>query len=199
MSEKIKTMFKEILEHVEEIIRLNESEKERFTSILIKKKLRKRQFLIQEGDSVKYEYFVASGCLKAYEVDDNGDEHIIQFAKENWWISDFKAFFEEGKATLNIDTIEESIVYGIEKQDLENLFLDVPKFDRFFRIKLTSAFVALQNRILSSMDKSNSERYLDFQKTYPNLERRIPNYMIANYLGIKPESLSRIRKNLVKG
>ncbi|WP_435624075.1 Crp/Fnr family transcriptional regulator [Flagellimonas sp.] len=192
-------MFKEILEHVEEIIRLNESEKERFTSILIKKKLRKRQFLIQEGDSVKYEYFVASGCLKAYEVDDNGDEHIIQFAKENWWISDFKAFFEEGKATLNIDTIEESIVYGIEKQDLENLFLDVPKFDRFFRIKLTSAFVALQNRILSSMDKSNSERYLDFQKTYPNLERRIPNYMIANYLGIKPESLSRIRKNLVKG
>ena len=161
--------------------------------------MRKRQFLIQEGDLVKYEYFVASGCLKAYEVDDNGDEHIIQFAKENWWISDFKAFFEEGKATLNIDTIEESIVFGIEKQDLENLFLDVPKFDRFFRIKLTSAFVALQNRILSSLDKSNSERYLDFQKAYPNLERRIPNYMIANYLGIKPESLSRIRKNLVKG
>nr|WP_298996040.1 Crp/Fnr family transcriptional regulator [uncultured Allomuricauda sp.] len=192
-------MFDEILEHIEELIQLSESEKERFTSILIKKKLRKRQFLIQEGDVVKYEYFVASGCLKAYEVDDNGDEHIIQFAKENWWISDFKAFFEEGKATLNIDTIEESLVYGIEKQDLENLFLDVPKFDRFFRIKLTSAFVALQNRILSSLDKSNSERYLDFQKTYPNLERRIPNYMIANYLGIKPESLSRIRKNLVKG
>ncbi len=197
--ELIKTMFDEILEHIEELIQLSESEKERFTSILIKKKLRKRQFLIQEGDVVKYEYFVASGCLKAYEVDDNGDEHIIQFAKENWWISDFKAFFEEGKATLNIDTIEESLVYGIEKQDLENLFLDVPKFDRFFRIKLTSAFVALQNRILSSLDKSNSERYLDFQKTYPNLERRIPNYMIANYLGIKPESLSRIRKNLVKG
>ncbi|WP_422858248.1 Crp/Fnr family transcriptional regulator [Flagellimonas sp. S174] len=192
-------MFDGILEHIEELIQLSESEKERFTSILIKKKLRKRQFLIQEGDSVKYEYFVASGCLKAYEVDDNGDEHIIQFAKENWWISDFKAFFEEGKATLNIDAIEESLVYGIEKQDLENLFLDVPKFDRFFRIKLTSAFVALQNRILSSLDKSNSERYLDFQKTYPNLERRIPNYMIANYLGIKPESLSRIRKNLVKG
>lgn len=192
-------MFDELLKHIEEVIELSESEKERFTSILIKKKLRKRQFLIQEGDLVKYEYFVARGCLKAYEIDDNGDEHIIQFAKENWWISDFKAFFEGGKATLNIDSIEESIVYGIEKQDLENLFLDVPKFDRFFRIKLTSAFVALQNRILSSLDKSNSERYLDFLKTYPNLEQRIPNYMIANYLGIKPESLSRIRKSLVKG
>ncbi len=192
-------MFEEILKHVEEVVQLTESERERFISILTKKKLRKRQFLIQEGDTVKYEYFVAKGCLKAYEVDDNGDEHIIQFAKENWWISDFKAFFEEGKATLNIDCIEESVVYGIEKQDLENLFLDVPKFDRFFRIKLTSAFVALQNRILSSLDKSNGERYLDFQKTYPNLEQRVPNYMIANFLGIKPESLSRIRKSLVKG
>ncbi|WP_350286824.1 Crp/Fnr family transcriptional regulator [uncultured Croceitalea sp.] len=192
-------MFQEILNHIEEVIELTESEKERFTSILIQKKLRKRQFLIQEGDTVKYEYFVASGCLKAYEVDDNGDEHIIQFAKENWWISDFKAFFEEGKATLNIDCIEASVVYGIEKQDLESLFIDVPKFDRFFRIKLTSAFLALQNRILSSLDKSNGERYIDFQTAYPNLEQRIPNYMIANYLGMKPESLSRIRKSLVHG
>ena len=191
-------MFQEILGHIAEIINLNETETERFTSILVKKNLRKRQFLIQEGDFVTYEYFVARGCLKAYEVDNNGDEHIIQFAKENWWISDFKAFFEEGKATLNIDTIEESVVYGIEKKDLEQLFLDVPKFDRFFRTKLTAAFVALQSRILSSLDKSSTERYLDFQKTYPNLEQRVPNYMIANYLGIQPESLSRIRKNLVK-
>ena len=188
-------MFEEILKHIQEVIELTESEKERFTSILVQKKLRKRQFLIQEGDNVKYEYFVVSGCLKAYEIDDNGDEHIIQFAKENWWISDFKAFFEGGMASLNIDCIEASVVYGIEKQDLENLFIDVPKFDRFFRIKLTGAYVALQNRILSSLDKSNSERYLDFQKAYPNLEQRIPNYMVANYLGIKPESLSRIRKN----
>ncbi|WP_299765259.1 Crp/Fnr family transcriptional regulator [uncultured Dokdonia sp.] len=191
-------MFEEILKHIEELIQLDKTETERFTSILVRKKLRKRQFLIQEGDLVSYEYFVAKGCLKAYEIDDNGDEHIIQFAKENWWISDFKAFFEEGKATLNIDCIEESVVYGIEKQELEKLFLDIPKFDRFFRIKLTSAFVALQNRILSSLDKSSSERYLDFLKAYPNLEQRIPNYMIANYLGVKPESLSRIRKNIAR-
>ena len=191
-------MYEEVLKHIEEIIFLDEEEKDRFTSILIKKKLRKRQFLIQEGDLVRYEYFVVSGCLKAYEVDKNGDEHIIQFAKENWWISDFKAFFEEGRAILNIDCIEDSIVLGIEKQDLESLFLDIPKFDRFFRIKLTSAYVALQSRILSSLDKSNSERYEEFLNAYPNLEQRIPNYMIANYLGIKPESLSRIRKNLSK-
>ncbi|WP_109435359.1 MULTISPECIES: hypothetical protein [Aquimarina] len=90
-------MFDEILKHIEEVIELNELEKERFTSILIKKKLRKRQFLIQEGDLVKYEYFVAGGCLKAYEVDDNRDEHIIQFAKENWRISDSKLFLKKEK------------------------------------------------------------------------------------------------------
>ena len=191
-------MYKEIINHIEEIISLDESEIDRFTSILVRKKLRKRQFLIQEDEYVKYQYFVAKGCLKAYEVDKNGDEHIIQFAIENWWISDFKAFYEKGKANLNIDCVEESIVYGIAKQDLEKLFLDIPKFDRFFRIKLTFAYVALQNRILSSLDKSNTERYQEFQKTYPDLEQRVPNYMIANYLGIKPESLSRIRRNLTK-
>ncbi len=193
-----RNMFEEILTHVEELITLNTSEKERFTAVLIKKKLRKKQFLIQQGDPVTHEYFVANGGLKAYEVDENGDEHIVQFAIENWWISDFKAFFEGGKATLNIDAIEDSVVYGISKQDLEALFLAIPKFDRFFRIKLTAAFVALQNRVLSAMDKSSGERYQDFLKAYPNLEQRVPNYMIANYLGIKPESLSRIRKNLVK-
>ena len=191
-------MFTEILNHIGEHIELNESEIERFTSVLIKKKLRKRQFLIQEGDLVKYQYFVVSGCLKIYEVDNNGDEHIVQFAKENWWASDFKAFFEGKKATLSIDCIENSIVLGIDKQDLEDLFLDIPKFDRFFRIKLTSLFVALQNRILSSLDKSSAERYVEFQKSYPELEQRVPNYMIANYLGMKPESLSRIRKGLVR-
>jgi len=190
-------MFESILDHVKEYVQLTDSEIEHFTSILIVKKLRKRQFLIQEGDHVNYQYFVVSGCLKAYEVDSNGEEHIIQFARENWWISDFKAFFDEGKSRLNIDTIEESLVIGIEKDDLEGLYHKVPKFERFFRIKLTRAYVALQNRILSSLEKTNEEQYLEFQKAYPNIEQRIPNYMIANYLGIKPESLSRIRKRLV--
>ncbi len=190
-------MYQEILSHIQEYIQLDATEVELFTSMLVRKKLRKRQFLIEEGSSVNYQYFVVSGCLKAFEVDENGDEHIIQFAKENWWISDFKAFFDESNSKLTIDSIEESIVLGIEKNDLEELYRKVPKFERFFRIKLTRAYVALQNRILSSLEKTNEEQYLDFQKAYPNLEQRIPNYMIANYLGIQPESLSRIRKRLV--
>ncbi len=190
-------MFGSILEHIKEYIDLTDLEIEQFTSVLIVKKLRKRQFLIEEGDRVNYQYYVVSGCLKAYEVDGNGEEHIIQFARENWWISDFKAFFDQGQSRLNIDAIEESTVIAIEKNDLEELYLKVPKFERFFRIKLTRAYVALQNRILSSLEKTNEEQYLEFQQAYPNIEQRIPNYMIANYLGIKPESLSRIRKRLI--
>ncbi len=189
-------MISEIEKHISKYIDLTQDELERFNAILIHKKLRKRQYLIQEGDDVLYEYYVIKGCLKAYEVDNLGDEHIVQFAIEDWWISDFKAFFKEEKARLNIECIENSELIGIKKSDLEQLFLDVPKFDRFFRIKLTNAFVALQDRILSSLDKSSTERYLEFRKTYPNIEQRVPNYLIANYLGIKPESLSRLRKQL---
>ncbi|TPN81666.1 Crp/Fnr family transcriptional regulator [Aquimarina algicola] len=190
-------MFTAIEQHLSKHIQLTKEELERFTSVLITKKLRKKQFLIQEGDLVNYEYYVVKGCLKAYEIDPSDNIHIIQFAIEDWWISDFKAFFKNEKARLTIDCIEDSLLLGIAKTDLEQLFIDIPKLERFFRIKLTNAFVALQDRILSSLDKTSAERYLEFRKTYPNIEQRIPNYLIANYLGIKPESLSRLRKQLV--
>ncbi|GAA4274259.1 Crp/Fnr family transcriptional regulator [Aquimarina gracilis] len=189
-------MISQIEKHLSKYIELTPEELNRFSSILLHKKLRKRQYLIQEGDYVTHEYYVIKGCLKAYEIDNLGDEHIVQFAIEDWWISDFKAFFKEEKARLNIECIEDSELIGISKSDLEQLFLDVPKFDRFFRIKLTNAFVALQDRILSSLEKTSAERYIEFRKTYPNIEQRVPNYLIANYLGIKPESLSRLRKQL---
>ncbi len=190
-------MYPEIEKHISKYVTLTLEESERFSSILIHKKLRKRQYLIQEGDAVQYEYYVIKGCLKAFEVDHLGNEHIVQFAIEDWWISDFKAFFKEDKASLNIDCIEDSELIGIKKSDLEQLYLDVPKFDRLFRIKLTNAFVSLQDRILSSLEKTSSERYLEFLKTYPNIEQRVPNYLIANYLGIKPESLSRLRRQII--
>lgn len=183
-------------QHIARHIALSEAELKQFHSVLIHKKLRKHQYLIQEGDDVDYQYFVIKGCLKSYEIDRSGDEHVIQFAIEDWWVSDFKAFFKGEKARFNIDCIEDSELVGIKKEDLEQLYLEIPQFERFFRIKLTAAYIALQERILSSLEKTSAERYLDFRTTYPNIEQRIPNYLIANYLGIKPESLSRLRKQL---
>ncbi len=190
-------MYSEIEKHIAKHIKLTPQEWDKFTSVLIHKKLHKKQYLIQEGDTVAYEYYVVKGCLKAYHTDVEGNQHIIQFAIEDWWISDFKAFFKKEKARLNIDCIEESILLGIKKSDLEELFLEIPSLERFFRIKLTNAFVSFQDRILSALEKTSTERYLEFQKMYPNMEQRIPNYQIANYLGIKPESLSRLRKQLI--
>lgn len=189
-------MNSKILNHVLKDIDLTPNEQEEFISILSEKHISKKDFLIKPGQIVSSEYYVVSGCLQSYYLDENGDQHILQFAVEDWWISDFEAFFSETQAQLYVEAIEDSELLIIEKDALELLYQRIPKFERFFRIKITSAFVALRSRILSSLQKSSKQRYLDFCREYPKIEQRVPNYHIANYLGIKPESLSRIRKEL---
>ncbi|HSP11672.1 MAG TPA: Crp/Fnr family transcriptional regulator [Salegentibacter sp.] len=189
-------MYSQILDHISKDISLNPSEKEEFTGILSERKILKKELLIKPGDKVDSEYYVVKGCLKAYYRDQTGEDHIIQFAIEDWWISDFEAFFKDTPAELHVEAIEDSVLLGIDKASLELLYQRIPKFERFFRLKITNAFVALRTRILSSLQKTGKERYLEFCKTYPKIEKRVPNYHIANYLGLKPESLSRIRKEL---
>lgn len=189
-------MYPEILAHILKDIDLTPGEQEEFISILFEKNLEKKELLIRPGDTVSTEYFVVSGCLKAYYLDESGDKHIIQFAVEDWWISDFEAFFSGKPAQLFVEAIEDSNLLGINRDALEILYKRIPKFERFFRKKITGAFVALRSRILSSLQKTGKERYIEFCETYPNIEQRVPNYHIANYLGLKPESLSRIRKEL---
>ncbi|TVZ28375.1 CRP-like cAMP-binding protein [Gillisia sp. Hel_I_86] len=186
-----------ILNHLKKVISLSESEQQEFTSILEEVKISKKNFLIEPGDLVNSEYYVVSGCLEAYYLDETGDKHIIQFALEDWWISDFEAFFNNVPAKLYVETIEDSVLLGINKGVLEVLYTRIPQFERFFRIKTTSAFVSLRTRILSTLQKSGKERYLEFCESYPKIEQRVPNYLIANYLGLKPESLSRIRKEVL--
>lgn len=189
-------MYPEILHHIQREIDLNEDEIQEFASLLFEKKLAKKELLIKPSQQVKAEYYVVKGCLKAYYLSETGDKHIIQFAIEDWWISDFEAFFKDEPASLYLEAIEDSYLLGINKEVLEPLYQRIPKFERFFRIKTTNAFVALRSRILSSLQKTAKERYIDFCNTYPQIESRVPNYHIANYLGIKPESLSRIRREL---
>lgn len=189
-------MYSQILHHIHKDINLTPDEKDEFVSILVEKRLEKKKLLIKPGDTVKVEYYVVSGCLKAYYLSESGDKHIIQFAVEDWWISDFEAFFNEHPAQLYVEAIEDSILLGIHKDSLEILYKRIPQFERFFRLKTTGAFVALRSRILSFLQKTGKERYLEFCETYPKIEQRVPNYHIANYLGLKPESLSRIRKEL---
>ncbi len=194
---KSEDIYTNILDHLTKVISLTESEQQEFTSILEEVRISKKSFLIKPGDLVNSEYYVVSGCLEAYYLDENGDKHIIQFAVEDWWISDFEAFFNKAPAKLCVETIEDSILLAINREALEVLYSRIPKFERFFRVKTTNAFVSLRTRILSTLQKSGKERYLEFCESYPKIEQRVPNYHIANYLGLKPESLSRIRKDVI--
>ncbi|MET6990624.1 Crp/Fnr family transcriptional regulator [Sediminicola arcticus] len=183
--------------HVLKYISLTEEELETFGSFLSVVEVPKRKRLVEPGSYIKNEYFVLKGCLKGYYLDDNGDKHIIQFAIENWWIGDFDAFYNHVPSKLHVEAIEDSTLLAITYDDLQLLFGTIPKFERYFRILVTGAFISLRGRILSTLQKATKERYLEFCKTYPNIEQRVANYDIANYLGVSAESLSRIRRQMV--
>ncbi|MFT4830765.1 MAG: CRP/FNR family transcriptional regulator [Psychroserpens sp.] len=186
-----------IIAHVQKYISLSKEELEAFLSVLSVVEVPKRKRLVEPGSYIKNEYFVVKGCLKGYYLDENGDKHIIQFAIENWWIGDFDAFYNHVPSKLHVEAIEDSTLLAITYDDLQELFESTPKFERYFRILVTGAFISLRGRILSTLQNATKERYLEFCKTYPNIERRVANYDIANYLGVSAESLSRIRRQLV--
>lgn len=187
-----------ILQHISRHITLSEPDIQRFKSVLRYRKLRKRQYLLQAGDVSLYENFVLKGCLRAYTVDPDGTEHIVMFAVEGWWVSDLYSFLTGTPATQNIDALEDTEVFSIEKNDLEKLYQQVPEFNRMFRILLQNAFVAQQQRIIGSISQTAEEQYTSFITKYPTLEQRIPQNQVASYLGLTPETLSRIRKQQAK-
>jgi CRP-like cAMP-binding protein len=187
-------MYELILSSVSKYIQLTPEEVKFFTSLLRPKKIRKRQYLLQAGDISIFENFVNKGCLRAYTVDEQGQEHIAMFGIEGWWISDMYSFLTNTPATQNIDALEDSEVLSIEKSDLEKLYDHVPKFNRFFLKLLQNAFVAHQRRILAANSQTAEEQYLEFITRYPSLEQRVPQHQIASYLGMSPETISRIRR-----
>jgi CRP-like cAMP-binding protein len=191
-------MYELILKNVSRFIELTEEEKKIFTSLLKTKKLRKKHFLLQEGETGRFQYFINKGCLRTYTIDEKGQEHIIQFAIEDWWTGDMYSFLTQTPATLNIEAIEDTELLCIDNPSLEILYKKIPKFERFFRLLLQNAFIANQSRIIESMSLTADERYCKFIERYPLMERRLPLKHIASYLGITPESLSRIRSQYIK-
>jgi len=187
-------MFNLLLTNISKHITLDDREIAIMKSVCKTRTLRKRQYLLQAGDVSRFENFITKGLLRAYTVDHEGHEHIAMFGMEGWWISDLYSFLTETPATQHIDALEDSEVISIEKTDLEKLYKEVPKFERFFRILLQNAFVANQNRIIASISQTAEEQYNGFVEKYPSLEQRIPQHQIASYLGITPETISRIRK-----
>lgn len=178
-------------QQIEKITPLTDKEFDYILSHFTTKKLKKHQFLIQESDSVQNDYFVIKGLLKAYYVNEEGKEHIMQFAMEDWWITDYQAYFNQTKALLNIDCIEPTEVLCLSLYNREKLCADLHKIEHFFRKKSNSGYIALQRRILSLLNSNAKERYEQLLQQYPTLFQRVPKTLIASYLGVSRETLSR--------
>src|SRR5690606_26406650 len=150
------------------------------------------------GNICRHIGFVNFGCLREYTIDNKGNEHIVQFAIEDWWVSDLNSFLSGLPAKYNIDALQDSEVFLLEKSARDELLDKCPKMERFFRLLLAANHIAIHRRVMDSLSTSTEERYLKFIKTYPTLQEQIPQNQIASYLGITPQSLSRIRKELTQ-
>ena len=182
--------------HFEQKVTLSAEDKESISKYLRPKKLRKKQYLLQEGDVCKFSAFVEKGSLRAYSVDNEGGEHIIQFALEGWTISDLYSFLTGEPATYNIDALEDSELVLIDKASHEEMLKTIPAYETHMRIQITGAYIAMQRRLTSIISLPVDERYENLIKTYPNIAQRVPQHMIASYMGLQPETLSRIRKKI---
>jgi CRP-like cAMP-binding protein len=185
-------MSKELRQQIEKVTPLTDQEFEYILSHFTTKRLKKNQFLIQQGDSVLNDHFVVGGLLKAYHVDKEGKEHIMQFALEDWWVTDYQAYFNQTNSTLNVDCIEACDLLCISLQNREKICADLHKIEHFFRKKSNAGYVALQRRILSLLNSSAKERYEQLLNQYPKLFQRVPKTLIASYLGVSRETLSRL-------
>src|SRR5205809_6953661 len=190
-------MFELLFQKFDEKINLTEEEKQLSRSFFIPKKLRKKQYLLQEGDVCKYVAFVEKGLLRSYIVNDKGNEHIIQFAFEGWWIADQFSFLTGEPSEYNIEAMEDCELLLLTWQAEEQMLEKIPKLERFFRLLLQNNLIATQQRLASSLSQTAEERYNELIKACPEtLPHRIPQHMLASFLGITPETLSRIRKQI---
>jgi CRP-like cAMP-binding protein len=189
-------MFDLLHTHIKKRLPLTQDEFNLCSKFFSPRKVKKRQFLLQEGDVCKHLAYVNSGCLREYSVDHKGEIHIIQFAIRDWWIADLNSFLSGLPSGQNIDAMQDSEVLMLEQAAREKMLEAVPKMERFFRLLLEGKYVATQRRINDTLTASAEERYLGFIRTYPALVQEIPQQDIASYLGITPQSLSRIRKEL---
>lgn len=192
-------MFDLLHKKISEKISVTEEEFAFCTSLFTTRKLRKKQYLLQEGDVCRYTAFVSKGILRSYTLDEKGNEHILQFALEGWWAADLYSFLTDEPSLFNMDTLEDAELLLITRPSWDILMEKVPKFERYFRILIQNNLIATQRRLLESMSVTAETKYLKFVNAYPDCMQRIPQHMIASYLGITRETLSRLRKELVTG
>jgi CRP-like cAMP-binding protein len=190
-------MYELLQAHIARYVSLPAREQQVFFDALQYKQYRRHQYLLQEGDICKHDYFVVEGGLRQYEVDQAAREKTIHFGFENWWISDRYSLLTGTPSIYNIQALEKTTVLYIHKDTLEKLFLEIPRLERYFHIVLQHAFAVWQGRILM-LQKPAEEKYQEFLQHYGAIEQRLSLQHIASYLGITRETLSRIRSQAAR-
>lgn len=189
--------FQPLLDYINRIITLTSEEEKLLCSYISVRNILKGQYFVQQGDICRNTGFLISGCTKTFYVDEEGQEHVVMFSIEDWWTSDMGSYISQKPADFNVQCLEKTKLIQFEHQWQEEIFESIPKMERFFRIIIERAFVASQKRIVRNMSMTAKERYLLFRKEYPQMEQRIPQYLIASYLGITKEFLSKIKSQLI--
>lgn len=182
-------------QQIEKIVPLTDEEFDYVQGHFVRKKFKKNQYVVQEGQTVDNDFFILSGCLKSYSTDANGKEHIMQFGLQDWWITDYQAYYNQTAATVNIDCIEQSELLCLSYTNREKLCAEMHKMEHFFRKKTNKRNVALQQRILSLLSSNAKERYDKLLEQYPQLFQKVPKQLIASYIGVSRETLSRFNSS----
>ena len=189
-------MYSLLRKAVEEVCPFSDEEFEQFTSLIRIIHLKKNEFLFSEGEVDRYLAFVNKGCLRYYLVDNSADEHTIYFAMENWWIGDMQSFFSEKPTPYYMQALEPCELFAFSRKNFQRALDEITPYSNFFKSRVPKSYAAMQERFAHNQSETAEQRYLALLKKQPQIFQRVPQYLIASYLGIKPQSLSRIRKQL---
>jgi CRP-like cAMP-binding protein len=192
------TSHDKIVGYIEKFVKLSDEEKSEFAGQFKEVRIKKRQFIVQPGFTARSRYFVIKGALRAYVVGDEGQDHTIQLAIEEWWISDYNSYIYQQPASMFVIALEDCVLLQINFEDEQKLKASNYKFETFFRILAERSTAFMQRRLIVNLTKSAEERYNSFLEKYPLMAERVPQYAIASYLGMTTEFLSKIRNRKVK-
>ncbi len=188
----------ELLDYFKQTISISSEIENKLSEVIKEKTFVKGEIILSDNSIKKEHIFVASGCLRSFYKTENGKEYTIQFAIKNWWISDYMTLYSDAKSSISIESLTPSKVFILDKNNVDKLYKEHPAFEAFQRKNFEKRIAILQKRILSLLTLSASDKYDQFLKDYSDFEKIIPNYQIASYLGITPQSLSRIRKERIR-
>ena len=188
-------MFDQLYKSLQEHVSLSDEEWKMCKNNFRPKRMLKRQFLLQEGDVCRQLTFIEKGALYSFSVDSKGNQHVLRFAFDGWWIADLQSFFTGNPSTFNIEVLEDSELLVLDRKNHEKLLEEIPAYERYHRIIVQNAYVALQQRVENALGLTAEEKYARLIQHNPEFMNRVPLNLVASYLGVSPETLSRVRGN----